>query len=153
MKWKIKRPILILEVLLSFTLVLIAFFPLVTPHVAMMREYRTFTSKLELNHLVNLVYVDLLEQMYLGKISFRSLESQDELFVEDQSLLEELQKLPYQTKFCVTDLKPNKPKGEVLPKLYLMTLTLQFIPKTKGSSIEHNYKLLVGHYVQGESNL
>lgn len=126
---KIKRPFLLLEVLIAFALVAICALPLMYPHVAMVKEQRNFVRKVELDHLVNLMYGNIVQKMYTNSLPWSQLLHHP--FVVDESLLQEINytaPFPYKGSYTFTVCK-KKPKKKMAPySLYLLTLTFQFLP-------------------------
>lgn len=65
---KTKRAFLLLEVLIAFALVTLCAIPLIYPHAAIYRTQKEFVNKIELDHEVNLIYVNLLEKLHRNEI-------------------------------------------------------------------------------------
>ena len=63
-----KRPILLLEVLVAFFLIVVAIFPLVGPHVFIYKSQRQFIDKIGLDRVVNEIYVDVLTELHENRI-------------------------------------------------------------------------------------
>lgn len=71
-----KRPFLLLEVLISFMLIVLCILPLLAPHVAIYKEQKQFINRIELNNRINLLYVDILEKMHKGEITLAEIINQ-----------------------------------------------------------------------------
>lgn len=148
-----KRPFLLLEVLIAFALVIFCAIPLIAPHVDMFRAQRSWLDKEELDHAVNLLYVDLLEKLYTNKIDWITLRGEPEVIITPEMLKEAgyTKPLYFTGKYKFT-LDRFKPKKEDQFNLYLYDLTFSFVPialakadteTQKKQSIDFNYKVFV----------
>lgn len=81
-----KRPMLLLEVIIALALVALCIIPLVVPYVAVIRQQQLATQTMELDHLVNLLYVDLLEKLYENQIPWETIEEGSQKMVDPQML-------------------------------------------------------------------
>ncbi len=152
-----KRPVLLLEVMIAIALIVMAAIPLIYPHLYLLKAQRHFMSKVELDHAVNLLYVDLLEQMYENKVSWTSIISKNEFKVEKQDFrrIGYTKPVPFKGAYRFTD-SIHKPKGEeeVPFRLYIISLDYQFYPEkeqpTKDNTINYHYDLFVVRDLVGE---
>ena len=68
-----KRYVSLLEVLIAFALIVLCVLPLIYPHVAMFKSQKAFIRKVELDHVVNLLYAKILEKLYMNSIPWQEL--------------------------------------------------------------------------------
>lgn len=149
-----RRPIVLLEVLIAFALVAICALPLIYPHVFILRSEKKFIATVELDHLVNLLFAELLQKLYQNEIAWPDLENGKDLPI-DSHLLESIgyrESLPFvgTYKFITIRQKPRKAADKTV---YLFRLELTFIPKPglflekklKGddTKIIYNYQIAV----------
>lgn len=118
-----RRPFLLLEVLIAFTFVVAAFFPLVYPHFYIYQQQRRFVDKIEIDMAVNNAYGVILEQLHQNKISWQSIEEGQIYPIDDQFWLQagSLKKIPYGGYY---QLKVNKSKQNERYGLSWVILTL-----------------------------
>lgn len=69
-----RRPILLLEVLICFALIALCALPLIYPHVFMLRSEKQYVNAIELDHFVNILFIDTLQKMYQNEISWAQIE-------------------------------------------------------------------------------
>ena len=135
-----KRHQSLLEVLIAFALVALCVLPLIYPHVAMFKAQNTFIRKVDLDHVVNLLYAKILEKLYMNSIPWNDIEQT--VFPVDAGLLGEIQydkplyfsgSYNFSEPWPVTDpkypypvFKPNTPGPY---SLYLFKLTFNFLPQ------------------------
>lgn len=141
-----KRPVLLLEVMIAISLIVMAAIPLIYPHIYLLKAQRHFMNKVELDHVVNLLYVDAVERMYKNEITWTSILNTLEFEVD----AEDLRRIGYTKPVSfkgVYRLKDeiHKPKDEedTPLRLYLISLDYQFYPK-KEKPTEEN--ILNYHY-------
>lgn len=60
----------LMEVMISFILILLCLVPLIYPNLAMYQEQSKFTQKIKLDHAVTVLYGNLLEQLHRRAIPF-----------------------------------------------------------------------------------
>lgn len=75
---KRKRPFLLLEVIISFAIVVGCILPLIYPHVVMYKSKKQFEENIQKNHVVNLLYVDILEKLHRNEIAWQEIEQKKE---------------------------------------------------------------------------
>jgi len=120
----------LLEVLIAFALIVLCVLPLIYPHVAIYKAQNTFVRKIELDHVVNLLYGRVLEKLYMNTIPWNDLAQTT--FHVDGELLKEVQ---FNKPFYFTGsynffetpskFKPKKPENY---SLHLYKLTFNFVP-------------------------
>lgn len=82
-----KRAILLLEVLIAFALVVLCVFPLIAPHVFMLKAQYQFNQKIALDQTVTRIYGRILEKVYRNEIPWQAFE-QNQVFPIDAQMLQ-----------------------------------------------------------------
>jgi len=142
--------IMLLEVLISFLLVVFCALPLIYPHVFILKSEREFVSTVELDHLVNLLFVDTMQRLYQNEIPLSVLESKQSQQIND-TILKNLgyeDPIPFTGTYRFIEKKHKTSKtGD--HSVYLYKLIFTFIPK-KGAFIKntqdpfsYNYEIVV----------
>ena len=105
-----KRHMSLIEVLISFSLVVLCIFPLLFPHVFILKEYRTFIDKIELDHEVNLLYGKVLERLYKNEIPWNTIMNQQEIPINETEFSE---KIPFNGsyRFTIDKIKSSEDKS------------------------------------------
>lgn len=157
-----KRHYLLLEVMIAFILVALCVLPLISPHVFILKEQKVAIQKIELDHIVNLVYADIIERLYKNEISWSDLNS-ERSFPIDEALLHRIgwsKPISYhgEYRFRVDKYKPKKQPAPYT--LYLFDLTLGFLPQEianggtnrqkEEQQIKYEYKIFVERNLGGE---
>jgi hypothetical protein len=127
-----KRHFLLLEVLIAFILIVVCMLPLITPHTFILTEQKKFMQQLEVDHLVNLVYADIVERLYRNEIPWNSIIN-GSVFEIDDFILQRIRydkKLPYKGTYQFGEII-HKPTDESPKKLYVLKLDMNFIPEGK----------------------
>lgn len=148
-----KRPFLLLEVLIAFALVIFCAIPLIAPHVDMYKAQRAWLDKEELDHVVNLLYANILEDLYTNKIEWSQLRSEYEAVVTPQMIREAGYQKPlyFDGKYKFT-INKFKPKNENEFNLYLFDLKFTFLPTSminatpeikESKTIKYDYNIFV----------
>lgn len=122
-----KRPFLLLEVLISFVIVVACILPMIYPHVMMYKSKKQFVDSIHNDHIVNLLYVDILEKLQRNEIAWQDIENGKQLSLEKPGMqasyrFEEKHKTPDASGFSVA----------------LLDLTIVF------SNKEYKYKIFAG---------
>jgi hypothetical protein len=135
-----RRHFLLLEVLIAFALVALCALPLVYPHTAILKEQREFIRKVELDHVVNLLYANVMEKLYLNKISWSEI-MQGSFDITEETLKEIDYNKPFHYagnySFSQKKYKPKKQGGY---SHNLFTLTFHFLPKNLKNAEENKQK-------------
>ena len=144
-----KRPFLLMEVLIAFSLIVMCVLPLIAPHTYILIQQKKFVHTVELDHLVNLLYADIVERMYIHDIPLADLLNGREFPVDEVHLqrLDYNKRLPYTGSYSFSE---KRHKGESPYTLYLINLDFTFVPKGKEEPSEReikrfHYKLFVVH--------
>jgi len=157
-----KRHYLLLEVLIAFILVALCVLPLISPHVFILKEQKEAIQKIDLDHIVNLVYADIIERLYKNEIPWSDLNS-ERSFPIDEALLHRIgwsKPIAYHGEYHFK-VDKYKPKKQPAPyTLYLFDLTLGFLPHeiAKGGTdkqkeeqqIRYEYKIFVERNLEGD---
>jgi hypothetical protein len=69
-----RRPVLLLEVLIAFALIALCALPLIYPHVFMLRSEKKYVAAVELDHYVNLLFVNTLQRLYQNEVPWSEIE-------------------------------------------------------------------------------
>lgn len=122
-----RRHSLLLEVLISFAIVALCILPLLYPHVYILQSQKKMIQTVELDHIVNLVYGNTLEKLYLNEIPWDTIINQKETQIDDQMVTDcgFGCPTPYTGTFKFKEIK-HKPKKIQDKALYLFLLTFDF---------------------------
>jgi hypothetical protein len=140
----------LLEVLIAFALIALCILPMMYPHVAIYKAQNKFIHKVELDHVVNLLYGKILEKLYMNTINWNDLEQTT--FPVDAEILKEIQfdgSFYYTGSYNFFEKPPRfKPKNQESYSLYLYRLTFNFIPIefAKASNEVKESNLIKYHY-------
>lgn len=135
-----RHPVLLLEVLIAFALVALCALPLIYPHVFILRSEKKFISAVELDHVVNLLFAQLLQKLYQKEIAWGDIENGKEILIES-SLLKSVgykDHLPFLGSYKFVKIRKKPPK-EADHSAYLFNLEFTFIPE-KGFFLENKPK-------------
>lgn len=127
-----KRPMLLLEALIAFAIVVLCALPLLAPHFEMLRAQTNYRNELALDHAVNLFYGQIIQQLYLNQLPWEELQSRPHEI--SLKMLQEAginpQAFPYKGTYIFIPQK-NKPKQAGPLSAWLFNLDLTFTaPKT-----------------------
>lgn len=137
-----KRSILLLEVMIAIALIVLAAIPLIYPHVYLLRAQRHFLEKIELDHAVNLHFVNLMEQLYLNKISWAAVVNEEEFSFSNDTFREMGYKSPFPFQGSYRfKVEKHKPKGESESTLTLYLLDLDYSFHLKKQPSNSDYRL------------
>jgi hypothetical protein len=128
-----KHHFLLLEVVIAIILIALCIIPLISPHTFILTEQKKFIHKVELDHLVNLTFADIVERMYRNEIPWSRIVGGD-IFEIDEF---DLQRMGYDRRLPFTGaysfkVEHEKPTEESPKKLYLLSLRLSFVPLEGG---------------------
>lgn len=104
---------ILLEVLIAMALIALCILPLITPHIAMIREQQRMDAVMRLDHSVHLLYVDVIEQMHKNIIKWNQVMEGKPIPISDD-MWERIgiqNKIPLQGFFRFQEIrhKPGKP--------------------------------------------
>jgi hypothetical protein len=130
-----KRHMMLLEILIAMALMILCALPLIAPHVAIIKDQRAFITTVELDHAVNLMYVEILERLHKGEIRWKEIEDGKVFPVEDDvwKRLGMEKGLPFEGNFRFK-WNISKADKEKTWDVNLINLTFEFVPKTYSST-------------------
>lgn len=108
-----KRHALLLEVLIALAIIALCILPLLSPHATILNQQQLFLKKTHLDHAVNLLYVDVLEQLQKNIIPWQTIQTSAPIPVTPEMLKHAGydQPLPFSGSFRF-DVKPHEKSGE-----------------------------------------
>jgi hypothetical protein len=148
-----RRHFMLLEVMICFALVVLCFLPLIYPHVFMLKAQKQFQKRVELDHVTNLIYADIIEQLYRNEISWSNIVGNSSMPIDENFL----RRIHYEGSFSYTGnysfkvflSKSNKAKTLTY---YHLKLIITFLPqkftsitseKQKDFATTFNYDIFV----------
>lgn len=140
---KNKRPMLLLEVLIAFAIVVLCALPLMAPHYAMLRDQSRYQKHLVLDHTVNLLFGDIVQQLYLNQFSWEELQNKQHP-VSLKMLAEagmDPKNFPYKGFFIFSPLK-SKSNPSQTESAHVYNLKFVFTPN-HGERVEYDYDLFI----------
>ncbi len=151
-----RHPILLLEVLIAFAIIVLCIFPLIYPHAAMARTQREFIKKIELDHVVTLLFAQVYQDLLTNKIEWGDIESKKgfEIMPQELKKLNNGRSLPYKGYYRFEQIL-HKPKSQTPQETtaYLYNLIFKFSPqyaskkigqkKPIKKSLEYKYKVFI----------
>ncbi len=158
-KIKSKRHYLLLEVMIALAIIVMCVLPLMYPHVSMLQAQKRFIKKIELDHVVSLLYAKMYEQLQRNEIPWSKIEEKG-LNDIDQQQLKELnhnKPLPYTGTYKFAEKHKSNPENPLSTSL--VTLTFYFTPKDlpKKQDVEfpelltYEYKIFVAHLAKNST--
>jgi len=161
---KNKRHFLLLEVLIAFALIVLCAIPLIAPHVALLKSQRQFIQKIELDHMVNLIYADILEKLHRNDIGWGTIEH-GTIFPIDETMLKRLslsKPFPYEGYYQIQMVR-HKPPRPAAYTLYLLKLSIQFLPlniarngtakEKENQLLKYEYDIFVERNLEGDTSM
>jgi hypothetical protein len=146
-----KRPALLLEILIALALATLCILPLMAPHASLIKAQRQFLQKVELDHSVNLIYAEILKQLYMNKPEWQNL-AQNTFEIDDDLIKNAgvISNSPFKGHYHFTALK-HRPKKESDFSTHLYQLTFEFWLKNqsyeeaskKKEVMEYIYKIFI----------
>lgn len=124
-----QRPIVLLEVLIAFALIVLCALPLIYPHIFVLKSEKAFVSTIQLDHAVNLLYINRLEKLYQNKIDWHEIESGKEVVIDTQMLTESgiREPLSFTGTYHFEEMT-HKPQDPVEKTIYLYSMIFNFLP-------------------------
>jgi len=129
---KIKRPFLLLEVLIALALVALTLLPIVATPLLLTRAEKEFQEKVEGRVVIQNSFAEIYRLLYENRIDFNNL------------LIEQERTLPPQNGFSINYLlkKPQIKKEKESPRFLLFPVEIT-VKRGKGSSISETFHLFV----------
>lgn len=151
-----RRPILLLEVLIAFAIIVLCIFPLLYPHAAIARAQREFIKKIELDHAITLLFAQIYQDLLTNKIEWMDIESKKKFEVTPQDLqkLNQGKTLPFKGYYRFETVK-HKPKSQTVQETnaYIYELIFKLTPQYEVKRIrlrapskralEYRYKIFI----------
>jgi len=149
----IRRPFLMLEVLIAFALIVLCALPLIYPHIGMIKAQKELINKSSLNHFVNLQYVTILEKLHRNEIPLNDIEN-GKIFSIDQENLKEIPGYKVQGYTATFQFikQRHKARNDQGFTVYLATLQLKFTPKKGDKPLSYEYEVFFGSKKQIAAN-
>lgn len=135
-----KRPFLLLEVMIAFTLVTLCAIPLIYPHVSMIKAEKVLINKVKLNHQMHLIYAGIIEKMHKNEITLQDVESK-RLFNVPEDELKPLKGYKATYQFI---RQKEKERNDLGFTVHLATVQLNFIPTNGSKTISYEFKIFFG---------
>lgn len=142
-----RRNSLLLEVLISFAIVALCILPLLYPNIFILQSQKKMIQTVELDHIVNLVYADTLEKLYLNEIPWDTIKDSKKIPIDADAI-----KncgfgcpSPYTGSLKFVEMK-HKPKKPVDAALYLFKIVFEFTrkdDKKNKEKKEYQYQILI----------
>lgn len=146
-----KRHILLLEVLIAFAIIVLCIFPLIYPHAAMAKSQREFIKKIELDHVVTLLFSQVYQDLQTNRIPWSDIEGKRkfELLPETLKKLNDDRSLPFKGYYAFEPII-QKPKATTSQETtaYLYHVVFKFYPQIaskekKKKPLEYKYKIFI----------
>lgn len=135
-----KRPFLILEVLIAFSIVALSLFPILSPNLMMIQAERGFQNELEADRLADLLFAEWVEKLYQNQVPWEGLISGGIVTIEEKSLI------PPGFPYSIT-VKPTLERAktsDVETSYYLFLFEFRFTPTQGGlPPLSFSYNLFV----------
>ncbi|MBA3815555.1 MAG: hypothetical protein H0X29_03375 [Parachlamydiaceae bacterium] len=133
-----KRPLILLEVIIAFSLVALCVLPLIYPQVYILKSEREFIDTIELDHTANLLYGNRLQKLYLNEIAWDEIEEERRIPITAEMMKESgvNREFPFkgEYQFFITKRKPPKPEDH----LYLVKLIFSFTSTKKAKTVNNS---------------
>lgn len=145
---------MLLEAMIAFALVVLCALPLLAPHAAMLKAQRQFIRKVDLDHVVNLLYASVLEQLYLNTIGWNDLMQNTFPIAKEDVQKLGFPNVNYEGSYNFIEVKPRFKPNDVDANysLFLVTLTFNFIPSEltaasaevkKANTLKYSYEVFL----------
>lgn len=127
-----KKYFQLLEVMIALAIVSLCAIPLIYPHIFMSRQQQILKRELGYDHIANLIYVDLLEQLYINKIGWDVIVNKTPIAISDVQFANA--GLPGSG----TTIISSESKGD--GKVCLLTTVIAIQPPAPEKPIEYTFK-------------
>lgn len=154
-----KRPVLLLEVVIALMLVALCVVPLLAPQAYILYRQQRFLKEVDLDHLVNLLYADIVVRLYRNDIPWNNIIEGTEFQIDPDTLrrINFDQYLPYKGvyRFAIKRQKPQKKESPFT--IYLLNLDFYFTPtdvKSPSKVLKYHYEVFLIRYLEtGETEI
>lgn len=138
--------------MIAISLIVLAAIPLLYPHVFLLKAQRQFMDRVELDHVINLLYADVIERLYKNEIPLNAILNKNVFEITDYDLsrIQYDKRLPFKGGYTFS-VYHQKPRGvEDSPyTLYLLTLDFFFHPlretPTESNTQRYHYNVFLVH--------
>lgn len=110
---------MLLEVMISFALVVLCALPLIYPHTFILRAQKEFIQEIELDHYVNIHYAELVESLYKNQVSWDVVSGKSTLPLKPP-------KLPYTGTLRFEEKKQKQDSDNPSYTVFLFEITYDF---------------------------
>ena len=151
-KKKNKRHVFLLEVVIALALVAICVIPLLAPQAFILYRQQRLMDEVQLDHLVNLLYGDILLQLYKNEIPWNNLMNSIQYEV-DSTMLKQVginKNIPFKGFYQFKE-KKHKPKKESPYTIHLFDLDFRFSrddPKTDANPLTYHYEIFLIRFLE-----
>jgi len=149
---KNKRYALLLEVVIALALVALCVIPLLAPQAFILYRQQRFMNEIDLDHLVNLLYADIILHLYKNEIPWNNLMNSTQYEV-DSTMLKRVgsnKNIPFKGIYQFKE-KKHKPKKESPYTIYLFDLDFNFSredPKADAKPLVYHYEIFLIRYLE-----
>lgn len=126
----------LIEILISFFLVIICILPLLYPHFYVLQDKEDFIKQIELDHQVNLLYGIILEKLYLNSISWTEITNGTTFEISPKMIPDGTLVYPGTFTFKIDKIKSNEEKSKIAG---LFNLIFNFQNKSK--NLSYSFKI------------
>lgn len=147
MLWKVrKRQLTLLEVLVAFSIAVMSIFPLIYPHIIILRQQSLYTEEVEMNHAVKLLFGDIYRHLYQRDIPFNDIMGERRFPIDEQLLKEAgYEKKPrftgdYRFKFSKGKSNPEKTKAAYI---FALIFELKLNGEKRDKPYSYVYELFI----------
>lgn len=154
-----RRCMMLMEIIISMVLMVLCILPLITPHIAMVKEQKKLNATMQLDHVVHLFYVDMLEQLQKNKIPWSQIQEEKEMPINDDMWrrIGFDTQLPVKGFYRFKEIR-HKPKKTAAWNAHWLSLTFYFIPEnssigSKSAELSFPYELTLLRHTQIEEEI
>lgn len=151
-KKKNKRYVLLLEVVIALALVALSVIPLLAPQAFILYRQQRLMNEIHLDHIVNLLYADIILQLYKNDILWNDLVNSTPHEV-DSTTLKRVgydKNIPFKGFYQFKE-KKHKPKKESPYTIHLFDLDFVFSrddPKTDPNPLTYHYEIFLIRFLE-----
>lgn len=144
---------ILLEILIALALVALCMIPLISPHITLIQQQKRFDATMEIDRVVNLLYVDILERMQKNEIPWNKIQDRSSQIPIDD-ILERLQEknIPLTGFYQFGEIihKANKDTGW---EVHHLSLTFAITPKGSSNPLVFPFSIpVIRHQTTPEDN-
>jgi hypothetical protein len=157
---KQRRQILLLEVMIALAIIVLCIFPLIYPHAALARSQRTFLHKIDLDHVITLIFSDIYQDLQKNQYEWADIQSQRHFDIDPDRLKKYNgnKALPYKGYYYFEE-EIHKPKSttdqQTFAYIYKVRFVFHPIPEKKipnpKDELKYDYKVFILRELRQES--